>query len=140
MRGPHAHLPGPAARNVWQMPSIATSFGIEMIMLVSSPRREMRSAGGEMSECPARARTASYMNISISSGQPSGKWLILAHGVQMPWAVMMDEARDPADIALFRAVGIVLEAKHLPNLIEQLHGVILWREYRDMRAVARDAR
>jgi hypothetical protein len=89
---------------------------------------------------PARARTVAYMDISISSGQPSGKWLILAHGVQIPWAVMADVTHDPADIALFRAVGIVLEAKHLPNLIEQLHGVILWREYCDMRAVARDAR
>ena len=53
---------------------------------------------------------------------------------------MTDEAHDPGDVALLSAVGIVLEAKHLPNLIEQLHGVILWREYRDMRATARDAR
>jgi hypothetical protein len=65
---------------------------------------------------PARARTAAYMNISITSRRPSGK------------------------VRLFGAVGLVLEAKHLPNLIEVLHGVILWREYRDMRAMARDAR
>ena len=75
MRGLNAHMSDSAARNVWQMPSIATSFGIKLSMLVSSRRGEMRSAGGEMSKCPARARTAAYMDISISLRQPSGKWL-----------------------------------------------------------------
>ena len=113
MRGRNAHMSGPAARNVWQMPSIATSFGIKLSMLVSSRRGEMRSAGGEMSKCPARARTAAYMDISISLGRPSGKWLILAHGVQMPDAVVTDEARDPGDVALLSTVGVLLETKDI---------------------------
>jgi hypothetical protein len=111
-----------AARNALPTARIATRFDIDMVMLVSSRRREMRSAGGEMSECPARARTVAYMDISISLGRPSGKWLILAHGVQMPDAVVTDEARDPGDVALLSTVGVLLETKDISDLSVELHG------------------
>jgi len=75
-----------------------------------------------MSECPARARTVAYMDISISLGRPSGKWLILAHGVQMPDAVVTDEARDPGDVALLSTVGVLLETKDISDLSVELHG------------------
>ena len=91
---------------------------------------------------PARARTAAYMNISISLRQPSGKWLILAHGVQLPCAVMTAEARDPGDVALLSTVGVVLETKDISDLSEELHGrlqrkdIALFVPWRAMRVRA----
>ena len=39
----------------------------------------------------------------------------------MPDAVMTDEARDPGDVALLSAVGVVLETKDISDLSEELH-------------------
>jgi hypothetical protein len=82
------------------------------------------------------------MDISISLGPLSGKWLILAHGVQMPQAVMTDKARDPGDVALLSTVGVFLETKDNSDLSEELHGrlqrkdIVIFVPWRAMRVRA----
>ena len=98
---------------------------------------------------PARARTAAYMNISISSRQPSGKRASAlggarrsldsqpaqkapgheekpfdrerSHGVGTADAMMTNEANDPGQVRLFGAVRVIFEAQHLPALLKQFH-------------------
>jgi hypothetical protein len=45
-----------------------------------------------------------------------------AHVLRMALGVEQDEARDPIHIGLLGAVGIVLEAQRVANLIEQFLG------------------
>jgi hypothetical protein len=46
----------------------------------------------------------------------------------MPDAVMTDEARDPGDVALLSAVGVVLETKDISDQSEELHGRLQRRD------------
>jgi hypothetical protein len=46
----------------------------------------------------------------------------LTHRVGMFDAVKADEAFDPICISLFGPVGKVLDAGHLPHLVEEFHG------------------
>jgi hypothetical protein len=45
-----------------------------------------------------------------------------AKGVGMLDAMKADVAKDPVDVALFGAVGIVLDAQQAANLVEEFHG------------------
>ena len=53
---------------------------------------------------------------------------------------MTDEARDPGDVALLSTVGVVLEMKDISDLSEGASWPPPAQGYRDIRAVARDAR
>jgi hypothetical protein len=80
VRGLAAHLSGPAARNVWQMASMATRFGIEMIMLVSSRRSELRTARLKGSKALPPPGVGAHGALSVHKyiiRRVAGQWLIL---------------------------------------------------------------
>src|SRR6516165_5674874 len=80
VRGLDVHAPVPAARNVWPMRHIATSLSIEMIMLVSSRRSELRTArlkGSKALPQPGKGAHGGLHEHKYTMRRAAGQGLIL---------------------------------------------------------------